>query len=52
MRLRYGERATPWYDLLNVSAAELVQLVAGTGWRVAQVVEGEPPDFYALLVKV
>jgi SAM-dependent methyltransferase len=52
MRIRYGERATPWYDLLNVSAAELEQLVAGTGWRLAQVVEGEPPDYYALLEKV
>jgi 2-polyprenyl-3-methyl-5-hydroxy-6-metoxy-1,4-benzoquinol methylase len=51
MRLRYRERATPWYDLLNISAAELAQLVAGTGWRVAQVIEGEPPDFYALLEK-
>jgi SAM-dependent methyltransferase len=52
MRIRYGERATPWYDLLNVSAAELAQLVAETGWRVAQVVEGEPPDYYALLEKI
>jgi SAM-dependent methyltransferase len=52
MRLRYGERVTPWYDLLNVSAAELAQLVTGTGWRVAHVVEGEPPDFYAILEKV
>jgi SAM-dependent methyltransferase len=51
MRIRYGERATPWYDLLNVSAAELEQLVAESGWRLAEVVEGEPPDYYALLEK-
>ena len=38
IRIRYGERVTPWYDLLNVSAYELSQLVAGTGWRLAEVV--------------
>jgi SAM-dependent methyltransferase len=51
IRIRYGERATPWFDLLNVSADELSELVAGTGWRLAEVVEGEPPDYYALLEK-
>jgi hypothetical protein len=51
IRIRYGERATPWFDLLNVSAAELDGLAAGTGWRVARVVEGESPDFYAVLEK-
>ena len=50
IRIRYGERATPWYDLLNVSAAELGELVAETGWRVAQV-ESDPPDVYAVLAK-
>ncbi len=49
IRIRYGERVTPWFDLLNVSAAELGQLAAGAGWRLAEVVEGEPPDYYALL---
>ena len=33
------------------SPAELSELVAGTGWRLAEVVEGEPPDYYALLEK-
>jgi SAM-dependent methyltransferase len=51
IRIRYGELATPWYDLLNVSVAELDGLMAGTGWRVARVVEGERPDFYAILEK-
>jgi SAM-dependent methyltransferase len=51
IRIRYRDYATPWYDLLNVSAAELGQLVAGAGWRLAQVVEGEPPDYYAVLEK-
>ena len=51
IRIRYRRRATPWFDLLNVSSAELDGLTAGTGWRLARVVEGEPPDFYAVLEK-
>jgi len=51
IRIRYGERATPWFDLLLVSPAELEQLVEGAGWRLVQVFEGEPPDYYAVLEK-
>jgi len=51
IRIRYGERATPWYDLLLVSPAELEQLVEGAGWRLVRVFEGEPPDYYAVLEK-
>ena len=51
IRIRYGKRATPWFDLLLVSPAELEQLVEGVGWRLVQVFEGEPPDYYAVLEK-
>lgn len=51
IRLRYRGSATPWFDLLNVSARELEGLLAGTGWRLAHVFEGEPPDYYAVLEK-
>lgn len=51
IRIRYGTRATPWFDLLLVSPAELEQLVEGVGWRLVQVFEGEPPDYYAVLEK-
>jgi SAM-dependent methyltransferase len=51
IRIRYGERITPWYELLNVSADELERLIAGTGWRLAQVVEGEPSEYYAVMEK-
>jgi hypothetical protein len=50
IRIRYGHRTTPWFRLLTVSARELEDVVAGTGWRVALVRE-EPPDVYAALVK-
>jgi SAM-dependent methyltransferase len=50
IRIRYGERATPWLDLLNVSAEELESVVAGTGWRV-ELVREALPDVYAVLAK-
>jgi hypothetical protein len=37
--------------LLNLSPSELERLVVPTGWRTAQLVEGEPPDYYAALEK-
>jgi hypothetical protein len=51
IRIRYGERVTPWYELLNVSPGELAELAGRAGWRVAQLLHGEPPDFYAVLEK-
>jgi SAM-dependent methyltransferase len=51
IRLRYGDRVNPWFDLLNVSPAELEGLAGASGWRVAEVVEGDPPDYYAVLAK-
>jgi SAM-dependent methyltransferase len=51
IRLRYADRATPWFELLNLSPSELERLVVPTGWRTAQLVEGEPPDYYAALEK-
>jgi SAM-dependent methyltransferase len=51
IRIRYEERATPWFDLLCVSRAELEDLAGAAGWRVAWAIDGEPPDFYAVLEK-
>ncbi len=51
IRLRYGTRATPWDDLLLLSPAELELLVEEAGWRLVQLLEGEPPDYYAVLEK-
>jgi SAM-dependent methyltransferase len=34
MRIRYKQYATPWFDSLNVSKQELVEVIAGTGWIV------------------
>jgi SAM-dependent methyltransferase len=51
IRLRYGGSATPWYELLNLSARELEDLVADAGWQLALLVEAEPPEYYAVLAK-
>jgi len=51
IRLRYGPRVTPWFDLLLLSAAELTDLAHEAGWRVAAIDESEPPDVYAVLEK-
>jgi SAM-dependent methyltransferase len=51
IRLRYRGSATPWYELLNLSARELEDLVAEAGWQVAHLMEGEPPEYYAVLEK-
>jgi SAM-dependent methyltransferase len=51
IRFRYGERLTPWFDLLLVSAEELAQLAHEAGWRVAQLDGSESPDIYAMLEK-
>jgi hypothetical protein len=51
IRIRYGQRLTPWFDLLLVSPPELDELAGRTGWRLAEVVPGDPPDFYAVLEK-
>jgi SAM-dependent methyltransferase len=51
IRLRYGDRLTPWFDLLLVSVEELTELAMETGWRVAVLDASESPDLYAVLGK-
>ncbi len=51
IRIRYGGLATPWFELLCVSTAELEGLIPGTGWRLAWHRDAEPPDWYGMLEK-
>jgi SAM-dependent methyltransferase len=50
IRLRYGARVTPWFDLLLLSAGELEDITAEAGWSVLQLVR-ESPDIYAVIAK-
>ncbi len=52
IRVRYGKYATPWFDWLFVSRAEMRRLVAGTGWRVERFVEPSGPAYAVVLRKL
>jgi SAM-dependent methyltransferase len=52
IRIRYGELVTPWFELLCVSAAELVGLLEGTGWKLAWKRDADPPDWYGVLERL
>jgi SAM-dependent methyltransferase len=50
IRERHGESKTPWFDYLFVSQSELKDILAGTGWHVAQILLSDGP-IYAMLVE-
>ncbi len=50
-RVRYLQYATGYYDYLMVSPAEMREIVAGTGWRVARVLRSAGSTYFALLEK-
>ena len=52
LRIRYREKATPWFDYLFVSIPELEVIAAAGGWRVAEVVWNDGPMYVAVLEKV
>ena len=39
IRIRYRELATPWFDYLIVSPAEMAELVEGSGWYLRDVID-------------
>jgi SAM-dependent methyltransferase len=49
LRVRYGERATPWFDYLMVSQDELAELLDGTGWSIGRVFESD--DTYVAVIE-
>jgi hypothetical protein len=51
IRIRYRELATPWFDYLFVSGAELEELLTGTGWRLARSLEDKGGTYVAVLEK-
>jgi SAM-dependent methyltransferase len=51
LRIRHRDSATPWFDYLIVSPAELEDLLAGTGWSVHRLVQDETPYYVAVLEK-
>jgi SAM-dependent methyltransferase len=49
IRVRYGLLASPWFDYLLVSRAEMESIVDGTGWRIDEVIESPGPNYVAVL---
>jgi SAM-dependent methyltransferase len=49
VRVRFRDLATPWFDYLLCSPAELADLIRGTGWRLAEVDDSEPSRYTAVL---
>jgi SAM-dependent methyltransferase len=50
LRLRYGRRATPWFDYLFVSPREMERLLEGTGWHVRRFIHADEHSLYAAVI--
>jgi len=51
IRLRFREHVTPWFEWLFLSPRELTELLRGTGWHVARLVQSDTPRYLAVLEK-
>jgi SAM-dependent methyltransferase len=51
LRVRYRLAATPWFDYLIVSPEELRELLSGSDWEVARLLEGGAGIYVAVLEK-
>jgi SAM-dependent methyltransferase len=50
LRIRHRSYTTPWFDYLIVSPDEMDQLLAGSGWHIARLLEGDS-DVYAVVLE-
>lgn len=51
IRVRYLDLATPWFDYLFCSVEELERLLAGSGWRLADVLPGQEGRYLVTLLR-
>jgi len=49
LRVRYRAFCTPWFDYLLVSKAEMEEIVAGTGWEVAEHFDSASASYVAVI---
>jgi hypothetical protein len=52
LRVRYRTSATPWFDWLFVSPAEMRRLVRGTGWELARILEISSSPLYVAILRL
>lgn len=51
IRVRFRLATTPWFDYLIVSPEELRDLIAGSGWEVTRLIDGDAGIYVAVLDK-
>jgi len=51
LRVRFRDTASPWFDYLMVSRAEMVRLLRDTGWRAERFIGGRGPSYVAVITK-
>ena len=49
LRVRFRDLATPWFDYLMVGRDELLELIDGTGWTLAQTIDSD--DTYIAIIE-
>jgi hypothetical protein len=52
IRVRYRHYATPWFDYLMVSPAEMKPILTGTGWHVRRFLKSAGPTYVAVIEKL
>ncbi len=50
LRVRYQARKSPWFDYLLVSPDEMITILRGTGWRVANFFHQDEKSVYSALI--
>ena len=51
IRIRFHELASPWFEYLFLSRRELEEILDGTGWRLARMIEDDGPTYVAVIEK-
>ena len=51
IRIRFREIASPWFEYLFLSRRELEEILDGTGWRLARMIEDDGPTYVAVIEK-
>ena len=51
LRVRYRHACSAWFDYLIVSPDEMRELLDGTGWRLARVIDGDAGLYVAVIEK-
>lgn len=51
IRIRHNNIIGPWFDYLLVSQPELKQILRGTGWQIAKILQDKGPQYTAVIEK-